>query len=339
MIKNPNKKTPIDIQRESALNFELVTDSQNSDYTEMLQLNTGLLIVRDNSIHEVKLADQIDPNRKNPQLPATVQREVFKIGAKSELVARSLLTANELLRQNFLRNAVDANKVCTVVYEAMTDLIAMQQVTQDMKESSEKVETVFNDQVDRGNSLAIPALGDCLTRAKTFAQKADHVLQAVQDLVKLFYPRISTKDFQKIFDEMELQYGEDDIIVQYLKQVLPFLKLTRNARNCLDHRNTKGAVITDYELQPSGDIKPPLISINNRDTKLEPVPLIMHMAESIQSMIDFLESMIVILCSKNVGTFAGFPIQMRVLPEDQRRNPHMRYSWLVQMPNGFSPIG
>lgn len=327
------------MQRESALSFELATESKESEHTEMFQLNTGLLIIRDNSIHEVKLADQIDPKRQNPNIPSTVQREVFKVGAKSELVARTLLTARELFRQNFLKDTVDSNKVYSVVYEAMTDLIAMHQVAQEMQEASEQVERVINDQEDRGNSLAIPALGDCLTRAKTFAQKADHVLQAAQDLVKLFYPTISTKDFQKILDAMKAKYSEDDIIIQFLERTLPFLKLTRDARNCLDHRNAKGAIITDYELRPSGEIYPPMISIDFRDTKLDAVPLLMHMNKSLESMLDFFESLIAVLCSKNASKFAGFPIQMGFLTEEQRRNPHVRYTWLIEMPAGLMPIG
>ncbi len=332
-------KRPIDLQRESALSFELATETQNSEHTEVLELNAGLLIIRDSSIHEVKLADQIDPQRLNPHIPQTVQREVFRIGAKSELVARTILTARELLRQNFLKDTVDANKVYSIVYEAMTNFIAMHQTAKDMQDKSEQVESMFNDQVDRDNSLVMPSLGDCLSRAKTFAQKADHVLQAAQDLVKLFYPNISTKDFEKIYDAMKAQYGEVDISVQFLEQTLPFLKLTRDARNCLDHRNALGATVTDYELRPSGEIYPPMFSINFRDTKLAPVPLTVHMKKSLESMLDFFECLIAVLCSKKVGTFAGFPIQIVYIAEDQRKNAHIRYNWSIQMPDGLIPIG
>ena len=45
-----------------------------SEITGMFGLGESLLIVKRKGIYAIKMADQIDPNRTNPNIPNTVQR-------------------------------------------------------------------------------------------------------------------------------------------------------------------------------------------------------------------------------------------------------------------------
>jgi len=96
------RKRPIDYMRESGGSFTIKSQDDGTPISELLTLNDGLLLLTQKAIYEVKLADQIDPKRENPNIPPIVQRRILDIGTDSELVGRVLLTARKLFRKEFL---------------------------------------------------------------------------------------------------------------------------------------------------------------------------------------------------------------------------------------------
>ncbi len=68
----------------------------------MLPLKNRLLIFTDKCTYEVRLADQIDPNRTNPNLPHNVRQKLLDYGIQSELVYKILLQAKVLFQKNML---------------------------------------------------------------------------------------------------------------------------------------------------------------------------------------------------------------------------------------------
>ena len=118
-------KRPIDLMRESGGAFKIESDSDDTPIQEMCTLNSGLALITKNAIYEVKLANQIDPKRENPNLPHNVQRRVLDVGADSALMGQTLLTANALFKGKFLPSFVDTHKAMSLIFDTLTDLVNM----------------------------------------------------------------------------------------------------------------------------------------------------------------------------------------------------------------------
>ena len=92
------EKRPIDIKRDSAGKFKLQADDDATGVSEMFVLNDGLLLATGNGLYEVKTADQIDPERKNPNIPHNLQRRILSLGTESELVGRTCANSKNPVR-------------------------------------------------------------------------------------------------------------------------------------------------------------------------------------------------------------------------------------------------
>ncbi len=59
----------------------------------MFTLGDTLLFATEKCTYRLQVADQIDPDRKNPSLPHNVQQKIFDHGTGSELLCNTLLLA------------------------------------------------------------------------------------------------------------------------------------------------------------------------------------------------------------------------------------------------------
>ena len=331
-------KRPIDIQRESAGRFRIEANDDCTPIGEMFELNDRLLILTKKAAYEVTLADQIDPKRENPNIPKNVQRRILEFGTDSELVGRTLLTAKSLFHGKFLSDSINAKQAMTFSFEALTDLVAMHTTATEYEIAEKKEIQAAGRRPAQKASLAIPSVPDVTTRCKTFFQKADHVEQTTWDIVRLFYPSIQTKcNFGSLHNFLKDEYGVDDDFTKFIEQALPFLRMIRNARDCLDHRNAKGAVVTNFALSAGGKISRPTIEINFRDTHQLPVDISLLMPKAVESMLNVFDTLIAYLCSKSGQAFGG--VFVGTIPENRRHNKHIRYSFGMVMNGEFCPIG
>lgn len=333
-------KRPFDKKRDGAGSFMLQAADDDTGISEMFSLNEGLLLLTGKGIYEVKVADQIDPDRTNPKLPQNVQRQILTLGTESELVGRTLLTAKTLFADKFLPKSFDTKKAMSLSFDVLKDLVAMDTETSEFLATEKKEIEKMDSRPRNPGSFTLPAITNVEARCKTFFQKADHIEQAAWDIVRLFYPTIQTKcHFGKLLELAQKEYGADDGFTKFLQDALPFLLMVRNARDCLDHRNAKGANITNFVLLPDGHIIRPAIEIDFRDTKQSKAELGEFLPAVVKSMVNVFDTLLAFLCSKNPGNILGWPIQVGFVPEDKRRNKFVRYSFGMPLNGEFQPIG
>ena len=322
--------------RESGGSFTIKSQDDGTPISELLTLNDGLLLLTQKAIYEVKLADQIDPKRENPNIPPTVQRRILDIGTDSELVGRVLLTARKLFRKEFLPRSIDLTQAMTLAYEALMDIVAMQSTSDDYMLAEKRAIEV----AEQSGASTIPCIGNVQARCKSFFQQADHVVQSMRDIMKLFYPELGSKwNFGSLHGFLKDKYGEHDDFTKFIDLALPFLKMVRNTRDCLDHRNVKGAVITDFVPLSDGTLDPPAITVKFRDTNQPSVALSLCMPKATESMLNCIEPLMAFVCSKRVISFAGCAVQVAALPAERRSNKYVQYGYWVDIGSGFSPIG
>lgn len=333
------EKRPIDKIRDAAGSFKLEMDSDDGGIAEMFPLNDGLLMVTRKGLYESKFADQIDPERVNPQIPPNLQRKILPVGTESELVGRTLLTAKGLFVQKFLPASVDAKKAMSLTFEALKDLVEMDRGCKDYQ-ASEKAEIEKRASCrPTPGSFVLPSITDIEVRCKTFFQRGDHVQQALWDIVRVFYPSIRGKyHFEKLLELAEKEYGKADDFTNFIHEALPFILMVRNVRDCLDHRNAKGVVITNFMMRPDGKISRPGIEIEFRDTKQSKVDLAEFVPQVLESMLNVFEVMITYLCSKNPRRDGQLPIVVGTIPENLRRNKYVRYAFGTYLNGLFMPL-
>ncbi len=333
-------KRPIDLMRESGGAFKIESDDDNTLVQEMCKLNGGLALITKNAIYEVKLADQIDPNRENPNFPHNVRRRVLDVGADSPLVGQTLLTANALFKEKFLPVFVDTHKAVSLIFETLTDLVDMNIASEEFIAIEEKQIQSMKNRSQKSGSLSIPSISDFKQRTKSFVQKAEHVEQAIIDMILLFYPDISRGHFETVINKLKAKYDSDDDFIKFLESILPFMKMVRNARDCLDHRNAKDINVLNFKINPDGTIIPPTIEINNfRGTQLEATSLSFFMSNTIKNMLEIIENLTAFLCSKHVQPFGSVPILVGLIPENRRRNKFIRFGYCTNITGQWMPIG
>ncbi len=333
-------KRPIDLKRDSGMSFEVGTPTEG--VTEaMVEIDESLYIIKPKAIYALKTADQIDRDRTNIHLPKVVTRQVFTIGSESEIVGKILLTAISLLdKGNFVRDGVDTKHVISTSLEALTIVIAMQTIAAGFEAAQQAAYEKAAALRRAGDAEQQPFLGDVKLRCKSFMQQADHAVGALLDVVRLFYPEIKKTPWDALHETMGRELGEDDQFTKFLGQAVPFFKLVRNTRDCLEHKNSKGVVVKDFEVHRDGQLHPPTIEVNFRESQHPTVAVSAFMAGVITSVANGFEMVLVHLCNANTRLTGAFPVYIDMPTESRRRWKHVRFYFGTRFNDGdFVPIG
>jgi hypothetical protein len=303
----------------------------------MLPLNGRVLVLKERSVYEFRFADDIDPNREHPNLPTNTHRLLLKIGTESEVFSRIFLTAERLIDLQFLPSTINVSCALEKAFEAIQELSIMVDEIEDFVKSEQMLISEYENNKGKNHSHSIPAITNVLSRCTTIFQKADHFFQALMDIIRLFYPEIGDNRYYSDFANIiEDKYGEQDGFHLFLSEVLPFINLIRNIRNCLEHRRNE-IIIKDFELQFDSKILTPAIEIDYNGSRLNKVALSNFMLTVKNNMVVIFESMIAHLCNKNIKSTRADISKLVVIPEEKRRmNKFINYAyWSAFGPDGF----
>src|SRR5262245_2861176 len=179
-------KRPIDRKRDASVQMDIGTPDDQSAVTGMFPIGDDLYVVKERGIYEVKLADRIDPNRTNIAIPNTQQR-VLNYGSDAPLVGRTLLTAKELFNPTYLPKNLNLAEALHLSFEALKDLAAMLDAAGALQQDQLAATRAIERNLQKGGAVALPAVGNIAARCKDFVQKADHSLQSMLSMVRIFY--------------------------------------------------------------------------------------------------------------------------------------------------------
>jgi hypothetical protein len=318
--------------------FSLHNADDGTPIREMFELGRRLLMITDKCIYAVQMADQVDPGRTNAALPHNLQQKLFDHGVQSDLLCRSLLHAKVMFRKEFQK--IDTAQAMQFSMDAFTELASMQASAlafkADENAAIEKAQRVEN----QDGSFVLPALGDVRGRCKTFAQHGDHAAGALLSIIRLFYPEMKGKNWDDFHALIERRHGKDDNYVKVLDCTVPFLKMIRNMRDCLDHQNVAGAVTRDFALEPNGQVWLPSVELDFRGSIVQRCSISDFMAESTNVLLDSFEMITLHMCAKHVEPFAGMPMTIAPLDDNYRQAWHVRFAYGSYYADGrFAPCG
>ncbi len=330
-------KLPPIPSRDRGGSFTLNNPDDGSPIKDMFTLGDALLLITEKCTYRMQVADQIDPERKNPALPHNVHQKLFDHGTNSELFCNTLLLAKIMFRKEFLK--IDVERARQLAFEALSELVPMNETAISFKSAEQAVIEKLQHLRRKDVSLALPSVGNIMIQCKTFMQKADHFAGALLGIVRLFYPKKKRMNWDDFHHIVKAKYGEDDNFYKVVTMTTPLLKLVRNARDCLEHHN-KGVITKDFALEQDGTIAPPTIEINFRQSTQRRCSISMFMDEAAKALLNTFEMVVVHLCSKHMQPFAGMPIVVGLLPEDYRMAWRVRFGYGMYDQNGqFIPVG
>ncbi len=296
-------------------------------------VGSRLLIVKSTAIYEVKMADSVDPGRTNPKIPNTQQR-LLPMGSESPLLGRTLLTAHALFDKSRLPR-INTSEAVEWSLNAATDLSAMQDALDRLVAKQDEIAANLEGQ-KLTDGFIMPAIGNLVPESKSFLQKADHLLQALLDIARLFYPDVTHADSLLRVARRE---GLHERTIEFLESVTPSMRFIREARNAIEHpKADKRLEIKDYSLRPDGNVEGPTIEMIHLDMPEPPMPVSVFMRDIIEKLSIIFEMVLVHLCFHHAEC-GEYSVAIILLPEEKRGTPHVRYTYALRMGDEWVPIG
>lgn len=326
------EKRPIDRKRESGGHADIGSEEDGA-IIEMKNIGGRLLVIKERSIYEMVMADTIDPERTNINLPTTIHKLIIDKGTESETVSRILLTAMTLFRPEYISNTVDCPKLIGLTTDLLSEISILEKEIKDYQIVEKTASDEYEERRNQKVSYKLPSIVSLESKCKTIFQKADHIEQTLMDIIVNFYPNLGlTKQshFPNFYEKLREKYGEADPLVKFINETVYFMQVIRELRNGFDHRleHTK---VYDFELQTDGNIIAPTVELKHKKIKLERTSLSEFLEITTKNMLDIIELTFAYLAGKNVK-IGGIPYQVRQIPEDKRRNKFVKYSF-------WTPIG
>ena len=324
--------------RDAGGSLTLNNPDDGTPIKEMLSLGKYLFLITEKCTYRAQLADQVDPERKNPGLARIFQQKFLDIGTESPLLCRTLMQAKVLFRKEFL--SIDVDKAMQVTVEALTELAALHEASDSFAAAEQAAIQKADSNPSRDASQTVPSISSVQSQCKTFAQKADHFVVKLMELVRLFYPEQRGKknwdDFQALAERL---YGASDPFCQVLNIAVPALKLVRNTRDCLEHHRPE-VTTRDFEPEPDGRIAPPTIELDFRGSMLPRCRISSFMEQVKTHLLDTFEMFAAHMSSKQAKPFAGMRMDVGLLPENLQAYWHVRFAFGMYDQDGrFVPCG
>lgn len=337
--RDKTNSRPIDRVRDGAGSFEVTTPDDDSAITGMLTFGDALYAVKKKGIYVIKLADQIDPERKNIHTPNTIQR-VLPYGSNEPWVGAVLLTGHELLKKEILNNRIDVDNAMLHVLEIAQNIASAKEVLQAFSDSQHSEMAKYDMKVSKNRSVVLPSVNGIANKCKEFFQKSDHALDALFKIVKLFNPNVGKGGWESLQREIENELEKIDNFSDELEKMVPFLQFVRNIRNCVEHPRAEQRIVTaDFIISPDNQLLPPSIEVLHPKTPQQAMPVVDLMNQVLNSIVDTAEVMLAFLCNRQIKPIAGFPVHVHIFPENQRRTKSVKYGYGVATENNVIRFG
>jgi hypothetical protein len=325
-------KSEIDRKRNQGGTAE-IGSKEDGAILQMQKIGERLFVIKERSIYEFIMADDIDPDRTNIHLPNNMHKRIINQGTESEIVSRIFITAKTLFKQNLFDKKISTDQALLLSLELLQELAILQNEIQNYLQSEKKV---VQEYYSKTGSYIIPSIEHLQTTCKTIFQKAYQIEQILIDLVVIFYPNEKglnkQSHFPKLYEFIKDKYGEDDVFTQFIKSTLGLMKVLIETRNGLDHR-LHTVKVENFELLPDGNLFSPSIALVYKDVKLERESLSSFLPIIEDNLISIFENLSAYLCSKK-----AIPGIMRFsvveIPEDKRRNRFIKYCFWSPMGEG-----
>ena len=264
-------------------------DGVDGPILKLCTLPDCLEVYTSNATLVMKSPETIDPGRTNPNA-MWVYVKIADVGASMPAVARTFLTASEILKAVRLDYLVDSTPALLQMHKIKNTLVTCTNIAEkidlDMQIESEKLRESAAKLMPNARSLPyFPAVSDLNERATTFLINAKHAIQEICSLVQLFWKfnRVHSNWHHIVKDLKELVNEKNDII-EYAEGWIPFCEKIVNFRNAQEHPKIINKLhIVNFEMLPDSTIMAPEWHLTG-DAPSDLCGEIIHMANGLVQM-------------------------------------------------------
>jgi hypothetical protein len=308
---------------------------EEGNITDIFKFGTDrLLMIKERAVYEIKMADSIDPQRTNENVP-NVQQRILPVGSEHELVQMILLTSNKLFNETYLPH-LDCDVLKEHALEATRELLAMDRIFLRMRGDEENLVGQVKNKVFV-NGYVLPYLNDIDQDVKNFLQRADHFTREVFRITRMFEKGFA--DLDNLLRRAESERPPNGQFIEFLKRASPFLKFVRNARNAVEHPIPQKRIeLRNFELTASGEIILPSVEIVHPKTGEPRTGLVRFMHAVNESLANLYGEWVAHLCARKAAA-GDFEVSVLRLPEGQRPDKRVSYSYAINIGGEWQPIG
>lgn len=336
---NPDRR-PIDRIRESAGQMRIGDPGDETRITGFFKIGDDrLFILKSGGVYEILMADQIDPERQNIDVP-NVQQRVLTVGTDDPIVGCTIQLAEVILSPEKLAAGLDISRAKAHCLEAAKHLAAMRASALQIA-SHEKVgiEAVAAAKVEN-RGLAMPSVPALRATVSAYVQSGDHCLQQLLGLVEVFYGAGARKSWFESFANMTAaRYGADDPLATICADTLPFLQFIRKARNCVEHeKNNERLIARDFRLNSEATVVPPTIEVIHPHFPLSETLLSNFTSEVTDKMATVFANFLAAMSQKHVVPQGAFAIAVGIDEKPLKDQEHVPYRYYIEINGGWMPL-
>jgi hypothetical protein len=334
-MSDPKKpRRPIDMKRDGAGTFSI--DEPGAKIEEMLVIDDAMIIVSTKSVHRSVLADQIDPDRTDFNLPQMVQQKIIGYGSEAHFIAQTLVVARALFDTTHLGQGFKKDEALSFTLRAAKELSAAADIFASL-ESDQAAGIQKLDSALKGSSLSLPTIANLQSRVSSYINHLRSACLALVGIVQLFYPKAKNNDGWRLaFDKGVQPFLEKNPQFAGTTQFLcDFIERMSDMRNAMEHPDkSKSGTATDFCAVPGGGILKPRLVINFKNKKIVDSEIDYFMKLFLDKTGEVFEDMCALLCDANIVPFG--PIETRVASEQPNNSLGPRnYRYLSQFKDGF----
>jgi hypothetical protein len=333
-------KRLIDLKRDAAITLQIGGEDKSAA-GDFLSTGDVLYVIKETGVFRIQLADDIDPGRTNPNIP-NLNQQILAEGNNNEVVARTLLTAKNLFdERNATVTPFVANlfKKCIVLTGQLLELDAM---TRELADEIRRKEAAFAAIRTALNAFSLPSVPGMDTRLHSILSNADKAKDTVLATVCLqFLPdaggKVKLKDVDRVV-ETSLQ-TQPQLVVAW-KQIAKYCGLVRNMRNVCEHpKENYRVVLTDFSMQPDGQINPPLVEIQHPDTPIRTLPLVEFLEFIRDTMLEHAETTFALIKLATLLKHNPFGEWVTEFSKEERRHKFVRYYRVINRDGRWRILG
>ena len=329
MSTDGERKLP---HRDGGFRFS-IGEEADGPVSAMIVIGDDSLIVTRKSIQQIRLADSVDPERENSDIPNS-QQKVLSYGSDDPLVGRTFLQADELFKDHALPDSINRTEALTISLNFLKEMIALNELKGSFLAEQKEIESSFTGKLGEDSSLRIPSISNLDRRTKEFIYNADQAARNIIYLVRLFYPDINiARDWMdKLQEKIIAEKGTDHPAVKFVEWMKGKLVPIREVRNSVEHPKPDDKVrFENYALSKEGKILPPRLFYEKQNSPFPEVLISEFMDVAVDHLTLCFEGAMVHLCDIHAQPFAGDERFVNPIPEDKRpeQNLHMGYEYQI----------
>lgn len=334
--KRTRGNRPIDRVRDGAGKLTVGTELDGA-VTDIIGLSDAAFVVKERAIYRLTMADEIDPDRQNINIPNSVQ-PTLPAGSDSDLVARTMLTAHELFPTTYFAQDV-RQRIVLVTVDLTKNLLSAQEIAETLRSRIGELDQPV--EVNKG-AATLPSAGSLEQAVNAFVQATHSGIQMLYDLPRIFI-KFPPKGWPDNFTEaLQQQFGDEHKFTHFARSTAPFIKFLRNARHCIEHRRGDQRIdVRDFHLTKDGRLNRPTVAIVHSMTPQNTTDLVEFMTEILDRLIEASEAMLAYIADAfRPESFAGLPLAVLEVPADQHRyGSRVRLAYFTMINDDWVRLG